>query len=209
MSVTELFLLLKSHLQQGASHTSVGTPGLCDIRCACECVCMYTCCFLCRCVCTSASGVLLQWEEPQRASCVNRLFVTTSNSFSKFVCFSLFFPSLPFIYGLDLGLRRLSVAVRSLCVCASWLMHHCPRCAQAPHPPLCPAVAGTPAANLNRYVKSAGVHRLSHPASNVLRVQKTCSVQKIMFNLQRQYFSSMSKRKQNTNTRKLTKIHRR
>lgn len=120
MSVTELFLLLKSHLQQGASHTSVGTPGLCDIRCACECVCMYTCCFfVCRCVCTSASGVLLQWEEPQRASCVNRLFVTTSNSFSKFVCFSLFFPSLPFIYGLDLGLRRLSVAVRSLCVCAS------------------------------------------------------------------------------------------
>lgn len=171
--------------------------------------------FVCRCVCTSASGVLLRWEEPQRASCINRLFVTTSNSFSKFVCFSLFFPSLQFIYGLDLGLRSLSVAVRSLCVRASWLMRHCPRCAQAPHPPLCPAVAGTPAANLNRYVKSAGVHRLSHSASNrteVLRVQKTCSVQKIMFNspsCREEYFSSMSKWKQNTNTCRLTKIHRR
>lgn len=51
MSVTELFLLLKSHLQQGASHTSVGTPGLCDIRCACECVCVHACCFLCVGVC--------------------------------------------------------------------------------------------------------------------------------------------------------------
>lgn len=162
-------------------------------------MCAHVLFFVCRCVCTSASGVLLRWEEPQRASCVNRLFVTTANSFSKFVCFSLFFPSLPFISGLDLGLRRLSVAVRSLCVCASWLMRHCPRCAQAPHPPLCPAVAGTPAANLNRYVKS-----LSHSASNrteVLCVQKPCSVQKIMYNspsCRQQYFYSLRKRKQNT-----------
>lgn len=185
--MTELFLLLKSHLQQGASHTSLGTPGLCDYYVR---VCMrpHVLFFVCRCVCvcTSASGVLLRREEPQRASCVNRLFVTTANSFSKFVCFSLFFPSPPFISGLDLGLRRLSVAVRSLCVCVctSRLMRHCPRCARAPHPPLCPAVAATPAANLNRYVKSAGAHRLSHPALNrteVLHFQKPYSVQKIMY----------------------------
>lgn len=63
-------------------------------------------------------------------------------------------------------------------------MCHCPRFAQAPRPPLCPAVAGTPAANLNRYVKSAAAHRLPHPApirTEVLRAQKPCSVQKIMY----------------------------
>ncbi len=145
--------------------------------------------FLCVGVCAhQPPGFYCNGKSPREPPALTASLSPTSNSFSKFVCFSLFFPSLPFIYGLDLGLRRLSVAVRSLCVCASWLMHHCPRCAQAPHPPLCPAVAGTPAANLNRYVKSAGVHRLSHPASNVLRVQKTCSVQKIMFNLQRGIF---------------------
>lgn len=142
--------------------------------------------FLCVGVCAhQPHGFYCDWKSPREPPALTTS-VTTANSFSKFVCFSLFFPSLPFIYGLDLGLRRLSVAVSvRVCVCASWLMRHCPQCTQAPHPPLCPAVAGTPAANLNRYVKSAGVHRLSHPASNrteVLRVPKTCSVQKIMFN---------------------------
>lgn len=84
-------------------------------------------------------------------------------------------------------------------------MCHCPRFAQAPRPPLCPAVAGTPAANLNRYVKSSGAHRLAHPApihTEVLRAQKPRSVQKIMYkshSCREEDFSRMRKSK--------TKIH--
>lgn len=80
-------------------------------------------------------------------------------------------------------------------------MCHCPRFAQAPRPPLCPAVAGTPAANLNRYVKSAGAHRLAHPApihTEVLRAQKPRSVQKIMYkshSCREEDFSRMRKSK--------------
>lgn len=115
--MTELFLLLKSHLQQGASHTSLGTPGLCDIRC--ECVCLHTCCSLCVGVCAhQPQGFYCDGKSPREPPALTGSLSPRLIPFSKFVCFSLFFPSLPFISGLDLGLRRLSVAVRSLCVCA-------------------------------------------------------------------------------------------